>query len=232
MNNTFRVTAAAAVVLVAVIVTVGLLNRDGTGGPTPTATVVPTPIPTTVPGLPLSGQLPPGTYRADFTTLTVPAGWSSFEGHAVNKVDANPPNGMAVIPWPGVATVYNDPCHWQTTATPIGPTVSNLVAALVAQQRGATVTPLDVTIDGFAGKELDLVVPLDVTIADCDGGTYKSWTDTTGGVRFNQGPGQHDLLDILNVNGQTRVILRIFYPANTPADVAELQAIVDSIRLN
>ena len=65
----------------------------------------------------------------------------------------------------------------------------------------------------------------------CDGGQYKTWTDTAGGDRYNQGPGQHDLLDILDVNGQTLVIDRVFWPANTAADRAELQAIFDSIKI-
>ena len=115
-----------------------------------------------------------------------------------------------------------------TTAVSVGPTVADEVAALVAQKRGSTVTPVDVTIGGFQGKQVDLVVPLDVQIANCDGGMYKSWTDTTGSDRFSQGPGQHDLVDILDVNGRTPVILRIFFPVNTAADLAELQAIVDS----
>ena len=49
--------------------------------------------------------------------------------------------------------------------------------------------------------------------------------------RHNQGPGQHDLLDVLDVNGRTLAILTTFYPANTAADRAELQAIVDSIKI-
>ena len=227
MNNTIRVAAVAAVVLVAVVVTFSLLNRDGTGGPSPTATPIPTPAPT----LPFAGTVAPGSYRDEFITFTVPAGWQSYQGEAVNKLGGDPPNGMAVWPWQGIATVYGDPCHWQTTAHSVGPTVDNVVAALVAQTRGASVTPLDVTIDGFGGKQVDLMVPLDVSIAACDAGTYKSWTDTTGGDRYNQGAGQHDLVDVLDVNGQTRVILRIFYPANTAADLAELKAIFDSIRI-
>ena len=92
-------------------------------------------------------------------------------------------------------------------------------------------TPVDVTIDGFHGKQIDLMVPLNVTVTACDGGQYKSFTAANGGDRYNQGPGQHDLLDILDVNGKTLVIDRVFYPANTAADRAELQAIVDSIRI-
>ena len=113
----------------------------------------------------------------------------------------------------------------------VGPKVDDLVAALAAQKRASTVTPVAVTIDGFSGKQIDLVVPLDVNFADCDGGEYHSWSDPTGGDRYNQGPGQHDLLDILDVNGRTLVILRAYSPATSAADLAEQQAIVDSIHI-
>jgi len=48
------------------------------------------------------------------------------------------------------------------------------------------------------------VVPVDV--AACDGGQYKAWTDASGNDRYNQGPGQHDLLYVLDVNGRTLAI--------------------------
>jgi hypothetical protein len=75
------------------------------------------------------------------------------------------------------------------------------------------------------------MVPLNAKIVACDEATYKSFTDASGGDRYNQGPGQHDLLDILDVNGTTLVTDRVFYPANTAADLAELQAIFDSIKI-
>ena len=77
---------------------------------------------------------------------------------------------MFVAPWASIATVYNDPCHWQTTAVSVGPTVDALVAALVAQKRASKMTPVDVTIAGFRGKQIDLMVPLNVTVKNCDGG--------------------------------------------------------------
>ena len=150
MNNALRAAAVAAVVLVAVVLTIKLLPSGGTGGPTPTATA--TPIPTPAPTLPPSGALAPGSYRSDFLTYTVPAGWSSFQGWGANINNGDPPNGMFIAPWATIATVYSDSCHWQTTAVSIGPTVADLVDALVAQKRGATVTPTDVTIDGSSGS--------------------------------------------------------------------------------
>ena len=210
-----------------------------TPSPTPSPTLSPTPSPIAVPALPSSGTLAAGTYRTDFgegvvITFTLPDGWTSLGGGVVRNGDQ--PNGLAFTTWQ-IATVYADPCHWRTTADALGPTVDDLVTALAAQKRGATVTPTDVTIDGFAGKQVDLMVPLDVTFSapsvasGCDGDQYKTWTDTSGGDRYNQGPGQHDLLDVLDLGGRTFVIQRTFYAANTTADLAELQAILDSTKI-
>jgi len=207
--------AAASVVLALIA-----CNVAATPSPSP-ATARPAP----------SGRLAPGTYRSDIATFTLPAGWTSPDGLTYLKPDANPPTGMVVNTW-RIAAVYSDPCHWQTTRAAVGPTVDDVVAALATQKRGGpSITPVDVTIDGFHGKQIDLMVPLDVTFANCDGGQYHSWVDSDGGDRFNQGPGQHDLLQILDVRGTTLVIKESFYPANTAADRAELQAIVDSIKI-
>jgi hypothetical protein len=240
MNTSIRIAMAAAVVVILALIGVNLVPRTGgTGGfggspstPGPTATPAPTPTPTPVPTLPQSGLLTPGMYRSDFMTYTLPAGWSAYQAWGATKNDGNPPNGVFIAPWSQIATVYRDPCKWQTSATSVaGPTVDALVAALVAQTRGAIVTPADVTIDGFRGKEIDLMVPVDVTVTACDGGQYKAWTDSAGGDRYNQGPGQHDRLDILDVGGRTLVIDRVYYAATTAADRAELQALFDSIRI-
>lgn len=242
LNTPLRITLAAAAVVVLALVGVSFIPRTGgVGGPlatpvptaSPTSTASPTPSasPTPVPTLPESGVLAPGPYRSDFMTFTLPGGWTAYQGWAALKSNSDPPNGMSVAPW-RIAAVYNDPCHSLTTkAVSVGPTVNDLVIALVAQKRGSVVTPVDVTIDGFHGKLLDLVVPLGVNIAGCEQAGYYTWADTNGGFRYNQAPGQHDLLAILDVNGQTLVVNRCFYPANTAADRAELQAIVDSIRI-
>jgi hypothetical protein len=233
-NSTLRLGLAAAAAVVIAIIGVGLLVRPGgIGGPTPTATPIPTPAPT----LPPAGTLAPGSYRSDFITLTVPAGWTSEGGWNVSKNGANPPNGMSVNPWKQITTVPSDPCHWQTTSASVGASVDALVTALVAQPGGGTAAPVDVTIDGFQGKKVDLMVPLDENLAACDvypgdpTGIYVRWTAADGGQRYNQGPGQHDIVDILDVNGTTLVVHATYYAANTAADRAELQAIIDSITI-
>ncbi len=217
--------------------------------PTPTEASIPSPTP--VPSLP-DGEVTPGTYRMSFdegslvsnpafVTLTVPAGWKTPRpaGPPITKgSDASPLTWMDVDVW-DIAKVYQDPCHSiSIPAVAVSPTVDDLVAALAGQKRhGQIVTPVDVTIDGYHGKQIDLMVPLNVVFAGfsnastCEGGQYSSWEDPDGGQRYNQGPGQSDLLDMLDVNGRTLVIQRTFFPANTAADRAELQAIVDSIKI-
>jgi hypothetical protein len=221
MNASIRVALAAAAVVILALIGIRLL--PGTASVGAPATPAPT--------LPASGQVPPGSYRFDFITFTLPAGWNS-DPNGAGKPDSGPPNGMFLNTWRNIATVYTDPCHWQTTAVSVGPTVDAVVAALVAQKQSSKVTPTDVTVDGFQGKEINLMVPLDVVIANCDQGQYTEFTEAPpGGDRYNQGPGQHDLLDIFAANGQTLVIKRSYYPANTAADLAELQTIFDSIRI-
>ena len=204
MNNPIRIAIAAAAVVVLALIGVNFIPKTGgVAGPssTPvptataaarataaaTATAAPTPSPTPVPTMP-TGDLAPGTYHFDFITFRLPAGWTGDE-NGVGKPDSGPPNGMFVNTWRNIATVYNDPCHWQTTAVSVGPTVDAVVAAFVAQKRGSKVTPVDVTIDGFRGKEIDLVVPLNVKFAAsrCDDVMYKSWTEA--GRRRTMEPG-------------------------------------------
>jgi hypothetical protein len=230
MNGPIRIAVALAAVIVLAVIGINLISRAGSQGNIG-APPSPTPSPSPAPTLPASGQVPPGTYRFDFITFTLPAGWNSDPNGAA-KPDSGPPNGMFLNTWRNIATVYTDPCRWRTTAVSVGPTVDAVVAALVAQKQSSKPTLTDVTIDGFKGKELDLMVPLDVVIANCDQGQYTEFTEAPpGGDRYNQAPGQHDLLDIFAANGQTLVIKRSYYPANTPADLAELKAIFDSIRI-
>ena len=196
MNTPIRIAIAAAAVVVVALIGVNLIPRTegvgGVGGPTstpvPTATPAPTPTPTPASTLPPSGQLAPGTYRSDFLTFTLPAGWNSYQSWGANKNDGNPPAGMFVAPWSKIATVYHDPCAWSTTGASIGRTVDNLVAALVAQKRGLTVTPVDVTIDGFRGKQIDLMVPLDVTVTACDGGSTSRGRTRPGATATTRDP--------------------------------------------
>ena len=81
------------------------------------------------------------------------------------------------------------------------------------------------------------MVPPDVHFATCDNAEYASWTGATrtgseGGVRYQQGAGQHDLLWLLDVDGVRLVVDPVFYDETSQAALDELDAIFRSIRID
>ena len=87
--------------------------------------------------------------------------------------------------------------------------------------------PVDVTLDGYSGKMVEMSVPTDIDFADCDGGEFRSWLG-----RYHQGPGQVDQIYILDVDDQRVVIYSSYMPETSAAERAERQAIVESIQLS
>jgi len=65
---------------------------------------------------------------------------------------------------------------------------------------------------------------MDIDIASCDEGEFRSWFG-----RYHQGPGQIDEVYILDVDGERQVLIAHHMPAASEADLAEQQAIVESI---
>jgi sigma-70-like protein len=92
-------------------------------------------------------------------------------------------------------------------------------------------TPMDVTLDGYAGRQMELTAPAD--FAGCDSGQFQSWTFAPGesDARFHE-PGEHDLLWILDVDG-VRLVLDVAYsPGASAQDRAKLLQMVESIRID
>jgi hypothetical protein len=83
------------------------------------------------------------------------------------------------------------------------------------------------SLSGFSGKRLDLVMPSDVDFASCAAGRFLVWD----GSIYAQGPGNVWHLWILDVSGVRVVILAQDNPGTSAEDKAELQGIVDSIRI-
>jgi len=216
--------------IIAVVVGVANLSRPdqaSSGGSSPPATSTPAP---TVPAL-AGDTLQAGTYALAHglnATMTVPDGWGNLDQRGVFK-DSDGSSFMAVVFWPfptDFNEVYSDPCDWSTTVIepPVGPTVDDLANALAAQAMRGDADPTDVTVDGFEGKYLDMSVPSDIDFADCDSGEFRSWAG-----RFHQGPGQVDRVYILDVDGQRQVLIVHHMPATSASDLAEQQAVFESI---
>lgn len=126
---------------------------------------------------------------------------------------------------------------------PVGPSVNDLAAALAdLSPFRMTSPPKDVSIYGYSGKHLELTVPNrpnwnDGTFVGCDEGNLKSWVAAIdagepGDAYYGYtGPGDAEEFWILDVEGTRLMIAAERSPGSPSEDLEELQAILDSIRI-
>jgi hypothetical protein len=237
-----RVALAAAAVLIAAVVGVNLLGGGGppVGGPDPSPSASPVSSPIAVP--PEGGDLEPGTYVMEagalspvHTTLTLPPDWEVMPGGIFFKgaTGAGDAPDAALAFWT-VENVYGDVCRWlsSTPASPTGPTVDDLVTALGQQEGRDASAPTDVTVGGYRGKKIDLVLH-EFDFGTCDQGQPASWrseggTGSHGGYIYRGG--QRNSVYVIDVDGERVVVDTMYLPGTSDADVAELEQIVASVR--
>jgi hypothetical protein len=169
-----------------------------------------------------------------------PPTWDDFDGWGLVRDACADENGlceptdstMAIMIW-GVTDVYSHPCDWAGNTSTPGPTVADLATALRSIPMRNASAPEPVNVGGFDGLYMQWSVPDDIDFADCDLGSFESWTgDITGSDRYQQAPGQVDRLWILDVEGQ-RIVINAFYLQGTPPeDRHEIDDIVGSFRFD
>lgn len=255
MNKFVPIGLGAAAVVVALIAGSQLLGTPTVGVGTvpsvePSATVAPSVAPSVAPPSPtVEGFLPEGPHILSdpdpsevpgglLTTVTIPGpGWYGEPGNGiiVSAEDADPPAGAGMIgPWFQPLYVFGDPCAWSTT-TPDVPasTADELVTALAAQTLRDASVPVDITLDGYAGKAITLHVPDGADFSTCDLGLFGSWT--TGATtetepdRYHQAPGQIDEVWAVDVDGEFVVIDWTYYEGTPQSVIDELRTIVGSM---
>jgi hypothetical protein len=245
MNNLARVAIAAAAVMVVAIAGYNLLPRSsGPGGlptptPTPTQTPAPTPTPVPTPIALKDGSLAAGTYVAHpfpapndsiGFTFDVPEGWQGAGTGAVIPTAGTAGPAGAAMALIQVTGLFSDPCHGNQAGAPtvpVGTTVDELVGAFAGQTAYDVTPAADVAVDGYSGMRMDLELPSDVDFTACDDGAFWVWD----GPPYAQGPGNRWHLWILDVEGVRVVILAQDFATTSVETQAELQGIVDSIRI-
>jgi len=240
MNALAKTAIAAAAVLVVAILAYKLLpSNGGVGGPTPSPIVTPTPSPTAPPEVTV-GSLAAGTYSYSYPdttltpfTVTVPNGWAmnsdGFISKGVSFEGQTGATGVALASWL-ITHVYADSCQWQGTLREAGS--RQLLATGLAEQTGHTTSgPTDVTLGGHTASRLVLSVAADFDRSTCQSSVLRLWPDPgpdeNGGHRIY--PGQTTTVYAIEDSGKAMVVFTVSNDGSAAGDVAELQAILDSI---
>ena len=241
-SNVVRFGVAAAVVVLAVIVGINFLPGGGDHGgppePTPSASAEPTPsasarayaLPSEV-----ATPLTPGRYfLADFPVglsfeipaVAAPAEWLACSENVVEQEICywpTPEDLAGQLQFLIVTNVAADPCGPNVTLLDpaVGPSVDDLVTA-ISNLEGFNITaPVDISIDGFSGKQFTLIGPTDPL---CDGfGAWSTELRTTG-----MGQSEINVVRIVDVNGVRVMIVIAADPAR--AEAAAFAQVVASIK--
>lgn len=242
--------AAAAVVLLALLGSRFLPATTNVGDPTPEPTPTPEASPTASATIPAAqgDSLEPGTYMLGDpvgpvgVAIEVPNGWDGFGGGAVLNGEEGA-TFAAIGLWDITEIiVYRDPCRWESSRQ-LQPRGVDAIAAALAGQRGRDASePAAVTVAGVAGVHVRLTVPADLatepqadgdsTFVDCDQGQYTLFGTTADpGARYNQGVRQVDDLYIFEAGGRTLVLDVTYFPQTSDSDREDLQAMLDSARI-
>ena len=239
MSNIAKVLVATAAVVAVAAVGINLLpeNQSGTGAVPPAASPSqspnPSPSPTATPEptvafvehtiRPCCTEDDP-RYGAMSFAITAPPSWEPFEGLGVTANWDGPGGDEAYVGlYPG-GNVFSDPCLTDAEAAAdvtVGPTVDDLVTALVDHPSLDVTDPVDVTLAGYSGKYLDLTTPDD--ISEC--AQYQPMDHHI----YAQGPGQRWHMWILDVDGVRVLVEGNDFASTPPETLAEEQAIIESL---
>jgi hypothetical protein len=246
--STARFGLGAALIVVALLAA-SLLYRSVGRPPTPTPTSPPL---ENAGALPVAPSDTPGTYLIgnpyndgdpihfncnggcpafDSITLSLPDGWAVADGLISRHRDQ--PNEVAISVWaPG--KVYSDPCHWQdSSASPApGGEVAQALRTLGGRRgaaSGAIASPGARILEG-----LEFLVPTELDITTCDQGQYRTWTvwQLADLANSRHAPGQIDVVYVIDLDRRPLFIDASHMPGASAQDLAELQAVFASIRID
>lgn len=168
----------------------------------------------------------------DFT-VTFPEGWTVQYGHVYGRPGdpAHEFGFYAVV----VDEVFHDACAPEDESTrTVGPGVDDLIVALRQQLSGAAVSePRKVRFGGYPATRIDVEVPGGIDLATCRMGPVglQIWYSQPADKYFVLLEAGTARVYLVDVDGRRQVFLVQVGKAASAADRAELQAVLDSIRI-
>lgn len=217
---------------------VGSVERQPT---TPSTQPTPTPGATTA-VFPYSSEpiaIEPATYRVsksewalrDFT-VALPDGWTVQYGHVYAKhPDADDEIGFYAVV---VDAIFADACKGGEVTVEVGPGVDDLAEALIERSGAVASGPVRTTLGGHPATRVDFAVPdgFDVRACRMQGAGLQIWYSPPADKHFVLLPDGRASAYILDVGGQRQVFLTQYRAMTSDEDLAELQAILDSVRID
>ena len=211
----------------------------GTAPATPAVTPGSVPTSSAVAGpkrLPASGRIEPGQYlfpKGPFSpasfTLDMPAGWiAENSGQSIGK-HPNESGRQVGFSVSIVDELYADPCGSNETLE-VGTSAQSLADALGTLPGPEVTDPVPVSFGGRPGLMVELTVPSDVDVDSCDPPIgLQIWLDRNANKYFVAGPGVPGRIHIVDVDGGRFVMVSGWDQTAAPEDIAELEAIIESI---
>jgi hypothetical protein len=244
MNTFAKVLVATVAVASVAFVGINLLPTSGSGPgaqPTPSPSSSPTVAPSETPQpspafIPNSGPIAAGTYRVRNTPfqITMPSGWDANEGMDIRK-NRDGPGELAFGFYRPDIRVYEDACANDVIPPLTGPSIDDLLTTLRAQQNSDVTEPVDATVGNVAAQRIEVSVPDGLDVSSCFETSLRIWTGTGGGNYFAfafdpNGYQPHPVYLVQAPSGRAAFDYGHATGA-TGADVAELDAIVNSLTL-
>ena len=202
------------------------------------APVVPPTTSTSIPVWPSSGPIEPGThYLAPSAwslaglTLTIPDGWETEHGPPTAIKHSGQDQELAFY-FVVVDRLFSDPCQG-IEGERIGPSVDDLVTALADQPLTETSEPVEVMLGGLRATQIDVTIPSDYDATECNApGGFQIWYSQPADkylVALNDGTAS---IYVFDVNGERQVFYTQQRMGTPVDDINELQAIIESIRID
>lgn len=151
----------------------------------------------------------------------------------------------AVVQFDSVYNIYSHGCGMTALDPPVGPTVDDLVMAWAnVPELGAT-TPVDITVDGYTGKQIELTLP-DFDYASCNAAgvmRFALWDDSAepcglcappgmvAASNARPSPNRHFQMLVLDVDGTRLLIAASADPNTSLQERADLAVLLASIQI-
>ena len=162
-------------------------------------------------------------------SVTIPEGWTLQYGH----IFASHPDTPRAFGFYGVVVdeIYDDACHGEEVPVKVGAGTEALIAALQKQPGPKVSPPVQTTLGGHPTTRIDLRIPKGMTPNCRIGELLQVWYSEPAPKYLLLLPDNLTSVYILDVNGQRQVFLTQVPTAASAEDRAELQSVLDSIRI-